>query len=401
MKKSLDVMAARKVQIEIRKALEFRELKERKEKKEEMICELKAEVERKARVDIIDKNKLPLPHQVGSLLPQSTLLALGDAKRSIFGEETNKKPPAQDSGAGLLEWLQIDALLGGGKKEDAVPVEKYFGKEIIDPVTGKLVNKVVKRKNLDTVLKARQQNKALADVFLSRSNGRNRAAANGRPTPGQKRIEQKHRKFQQKVADRLLEEALAQDLFDPRPAEGDTMTITDEEGHKRTVTHDSATRRDVDLETWARREARGTSVFGSSEYPMPKPQITTIQAADGGSYLSFSTLAKVQTDWTFKPSVTGPASSHGKTTGTVFGQDLVGWGLDPGDRWAHWTNKDPGQTAFNTLTPNTVFAGGAVSDQPRDDWANAGKPGAKPPARLGPKRTSLVLNRPYTPKMPG
>jgi hypothetical protein len=393
-------MAARKAQMEMRLRLELRELKERKEKKEEMICELKAEVERKARVDIIDKYQLPLPHQVGSLVPQATLLALGDAKRSIFGEETNEKPAPQDSG-GLLEWLQLDALLGSGKEEDAVPVEKYFGKEIIDPVTGKLVNKVVKRKNLDTILKARQQNKALADVFLSRSDGRTRAAANGRPTPGQKRVEQKHRKLQQKVADQLLEEALAQDLFDPRPAEGETETITDEDGHKRTVTHDSATRRDVDLETWARREARSMSVFGSSEYPMPKPQITTMQAADGGSYLSFSTLAKVQTDWTFKPSVTGPASSHGKTTGTIIGQELVGWGIDHGDRWAHWTNTDPGQTAFNTLTPNTVFAGGAVSDEPRDDWANPGKVGvAKPPARLGPKRNSLVLNRPYTPKMP-
>jgi len=37
----------------------------------------------------------------------------------------------------------LGELLGGGKKDDSVPVEKYFGKEIIDPVTGKLVNKVL------------------------------------------------------------------------------------------------------------------------------------------------------------------------------------------------------------------------------------------------------------------
>jgi hypothetical protein len=52
-----------------------------------------------------------------------------------------------------------------------------------------------------------------------------------------------------------------------------------------------------------------------------------------------------------------------------------------GDLWAHVSMKnDPTvQTAYNTITPNTVFAGGAVSDNPRDEWVPPLPPPPPPP----------------------
>ena len=52
------------------------------------------------------------------------------------------------------------------------------------------------------------------------------------------------------------------------------------------------------------------------------------------------------------------------------------------------------------LTPNTTFAGGAIADTPdeaRMDWESPISAAARRPAKLGPKKPSMVLSRPYTP----
>jgi hypothetical protein len=180
--------------------------------------------------------------------------------------------------------------------------------------------------------------------------------------------------------------------------------------------HDSATRRDVHLETWARREARSMSIFGSSEYPMPKPHITTIQAADGWSSAPlprYNRTGYSSPRSRAQPEVTGRQGNH-------LGQDLVGWGLDP-VVWYSSADTSPGSTRTMlpgsrqdhlkrrfalppaiacACSPNScmplVGIGGrtgrtwtlgrqlstpslqtqhSVSDEPRDDWANAGKVG--------------------------
>ena len=182
---------------------------------------------------------------------------------------------------------------------------------------------VVKRKNLDIVLRAREQNKALADVYLSRSEGKSRAPP-GQRTPLQKRIERKFRKHAQQVADGYLDHVFQQDLYESRPTPGAQVVRQDGSsagagrGKRAVVTNLTATRKMVDLETWAKKSARAVSTFGSSEHRQPAPQITQVEPSDGGGdgyYLSFTTLAKVQTDSTFKPSVIGPVCSHGKALG--------------------------------------------------------------------------------------
>jgi hypothetical protein len=187
----------------------------------------------------------------------------------------------------------------------------------------KRVRQVVKRKNLDIVLRAREQNKALADVYLSRSEGKSKAPP-GQRTPHQKRIERKFRKHAQQVADNYLDIVFQQDLYESRPAPGAQLVRQEaskagsDKKTKTVVTHLSATREMVDLETWAKKSARAVSTFGSSEHRQPAPQITKVEPSDGGGdgyYLSFTTLAKLQTDATFKPSVTGPACTHGKALG--------------------------------------------------------------------------------------
>jgi hypothetical protein len=46
--------------------------------------------------------------------------------------------------------------------------EKYFGKPLIIPATGMSNVPVVKQKNADTLLKAKEENKIKADIFLAR-----------------------------------------------------------------------------------------------------------------------------------------------------------------------------------------------------------------------------------------
>ena len=76
---------------------------------------------------------------------------------------------------------------------------------LIDPVSGQQATAVVERQNLDHVLRAREQNKALADVLLARSDGKSRAAAGtGRPTLQQRRAEQAERKCAQGVTNGLV-----------------------------------------------------------------------------------------------------------------------------------------------------------------------------------------------------
>jgi len=255
------------------------------------------------------------------------------------------------------------------------------------------------RKKLDIILRAREQNKAITDVYLSRSDGKRHAAARDLAI---NRLEIKARKEQQQVTDHFLQRALHQDLHEPRPAVGQQMEVLQEGGNIVSFSHNTATRALVDLETWAKRTERAQSTFGSSAFPMPTPMVTSVQACDGGEYLSFSTLAKVPQDKFFKHSVTSAKSSLGKTEGGTGGTreySLDDWGLDPGDLWGHWSKKiDPSsQTAYNTLAPNSAFLGMTISDPPRDKWGKM-KVGSlvEAPSVLGPKRDSLVLSRPYT-----
>jgi hypothetical protein len=113
----------------------------------------------------------------------------------------------------------------------------------------------------------------------------------------------------------------------------------------------------MDLETWAKQDARKRSTFGSSEFAQPVPQITKVLPKDGGAngyYLSFTTLSKVQTDKAFKPSVTGPTCSHGKALWGIGDYALDhGWSVGAGDLWAHWTmaHDATAQSASNQVVP--------------------------------------------------
>eukprot|EP00960_Hanusia_phi_P062863 765283-Hanusia_phi.AAC.8 len=72
---------------------------------------------------------------------------------------------------------------------------RYFGMPLIDPVSGKLDMEVVKRKNKDMVLKAKEDSKTIVDIFLGRSDGKTRFGT----TPAMRAKEKQVREEQQKV----------------------------------------------------------------------------------------------------------------------------------------------------------------------------------------------------------
>ena len=116
----------------------------------------------------------------------------------------------------------------------------------------------------------------------------------------------------------------------------------------------------MDLETWAKQDARKRSTFGSSEFAQPVPQITRVLPQDGGDngyFLSLTTLSKVQTDKAFKPSVSGPSCSHGKALGGIGDYVLDHeWTVGAGDLWAHWTmaHDTTAQSAFSQVAHTEV-----------------------------------------------
>ena len=157
-----------------------------------------------------------------------------------------EKQEVGGGGAGLFEWLEA---LFAPQTEMSIPVETYFGKAMTDPLTGKLVDTVVNRKKLDIILRVREQNKAITDVYLSRSDGKRHAAARDFAI---NRLEIKARKQQQQVTGHILQRALHQDLHEPRPAVGQQMKVLQEGGNLVSVSHNTASRALVDLETWAK-----------------------------------------------------------------------------------------------------------------------------------------------------
>lgn len=173
---------------------------------------------------------------------------------------------------GLFECLNLEALFAPNV-EMSIPVETYFGKTMTDPVTGKLVDTFVNRKKLNIILRAREQNKAITDVYLSRSDGKRHAAARDLAI---NRLEIKARKEQQQVTNHFLQRALHQDLHEPRPAVGHQMEVFQEGGNLVSFTHNTARSALVDLETWAKRTERAQSTFGSSAFPMPTPMVTSV-----------------------------------------------------------------------------------------------------------------------------
>ena len=70
---------------------------------------------------------------------------------------------------------------------------------MIDPSTGKIDEAVLKRKNQDMVARCKEKNKAVADVFLSRSDGSSKYNSEIFTPPVKRKAERRARDKQQKV----------------------------------------------------------------------------------------------------------------------------------------------------------------------------------------------------------
>jgi hypothetical protein len=275
---------------------------------------------------------LPIPETLKMTLPIKSLQSMKDtvnSGRKILGlpeltdgidaneDDDHKK---QDDGP----IAQILQTIFGGDEEEEVPVEKYFGKKICNPLTGEYNMPVLNRKNKDAVLKQQEQARVVTDIYLARTTG---IPYWPRPIPAEKKAETKVRSTQQMNVDEMLSS-----VFATNPLQ--------------------------DLEEWSKDEARHNHdvkqpqcVFGSTQYPTKfKPememQCQSIEIKPGKSVeYSYSKYTRPTSGKGSK------LSSAGKAMGAIINHqpdtrfqtakiaegrsfELKNWGPDPGDQWA-------------------------------------------------------------------
>ena len=275
---------------------------------------------------------LPIPKTLKTTLPIKSLQSMRDTVnrgRNFLGlpeltdgidanEDDNDKK--KDNGP----VAQILQTIFGGDEEEEVPVEKYFGKKICNPLTGEYNMPVLNRKNKDAVLKQQEQARVVTDIYLARTTG---IPYWPRPIPTERDAEKKVRSTQQTNVDEML-----LSVFATNPLQ--------------------------DLEEWSKDEARHNHdvkqpqcVFGSTQYPTKfKPememQCQSIEIKPGKSVeYSYSKYTRPTQGKGSK------LSSAGKATGALVNHqpdtrfqtakiaegrsfELKNWGPDPGDQWA-------------------------------------------------------------------
>ena len=237
LERELLALSARRDRIQIRQRAERKELVEVQEQhehsKQAQLRAHREEAQAQEKKDLIRKHGIPVPEALGLVLPKEALMLLSSGEAASQPETSaagHTEPPLMHEAAtvatgGMAEWLLSWPASEPPEPEHAG--ERYFGMPLIDPVSGQQATAVVKRQNLDQVLRAREQNKALADVLLARSDGKSRAAAGtGRPTLQQRRAEQTERKCAQGVTNGLVLTCLDQDIFEARRDNGKTHHTT-------------------------------------------------------------------------------------------------------------------------------------------------------------------------------
>ena len=234
LERELLALSARRDRIQIRQRAERKELVEVQERhehsKQAQLRALREEAQAQEKKDLIRKHGIPVPEALGLVLPKEALMWLSrdeaacTATQPATSAAGQTEPPheaATVTTGGMAAWLLSWRARAAPEPEHAG--ERYFGVPLIDPVSGEQATAVVRRQNLDHVLRAREQNKALADVLLARSDGKSRAAAGtGRPTLQQRRAEQTERRCAQGVTNGLVLACLDQDLFEARREHGKT-----------------------------------------------------------------------------------------------------------------------------------------------------------------------------------
>jgi hypothetical protein len=154
---------------------------------------------------------LPLPRAVLLATPtpvlegmRATKDALDDAGRAVgLVSEKGWKPGHGMAGGSIFDTLMEE--FAGQRAQGFGDGETYFGQPLLDPVSGKANDKVVRRKNSDTKLRAHEYNKSVTDVMMARSDGTSRYE---RPSPQQRVEERAARREQQAVVDALVKTAL-------------------------------------------------------------------------------------------------------------------------------------------------------------------------------------------------
>jgi hypothetical protein len=275
---------------------------------------------------------LPIPKTLKTTLPIKSLQSMKDAVNNgrkflglpelTDGMDANEDDDDKKKDNGPI--AQILQTIFGGDEEEEVPVEKYFGKKICNPLTGEYNMPVLNRKNKDAVLKKQEQARVVTDIYLARTTG---IPYWPRPIPAEKKAETKVRSTQQTNVDEML-----LSVFATNPSQ--------------------------DLEEWSKDEARRNHdvkqpqcVFGSTQYPTKfKPememQCQSIEIKPGKSVeYSYSKYTRPT------PGKGSKLSSAGKATGAIMNRqpdtrfqtakiaegrsfELKNWGPDPGDQWA-------------------------------------------------------------------
>ncbi|EKX49679.1 hypothetical protein GUITHDRAFT_104642 [Guillardia theta CCMP2712] len=245
---------------------------------------------------------MPLPKQVMLALPREALEGWKSAKDkfdALFGNDKNQEPNQKTQN----EWF---SFFEGDQRKNVKSDDKYFGMPLIDPVSGKLDMEVVKRKNKDTVLKAKEDSKTIVDIFLGRSDGKTRFGT----TPAMRAKEKQVREEQQRIVDSMLRKAIKNNPF-------------------------------KDVEDWAKSENRQKSVFGSSQHPVLKQKMKVVELDSGGTY-KLTTLVPVR-QMSSKDKYSQDSSSPTRESGDVWSSESLALLLNK-----NYYSANDGQT------PNTV-----------------------------------------------
>ena len=226
---------------------------------------------------------LPIPQTLVKVIDKKHLKTLADVNsslnpvREIFGmkplvEDPDPFAPGRDAHNQEEDdsWLnEVGLFFTGKKKQDAAPAmtEKYFGRPLIVPATGMLSKPVVERKNADTVMKAKEDTRAVADIYLARSVG---TQLTNKMNRKQKKHETKARAAAQEDVNDFLGHVFSEPI--------------------------------LGLEDWAKSEDRRWSVFGSSAFPTKsRPTIEAFTKLDVDTSLGFPSEIFTRTKFEAQP----------------------------------------------------------------------------------------------------